>query len=53
MADAPDAGAKAKMIMAYYEGLLTQARIQNDLEVLRDSFLGVYAILGVKEAAAA
>src|SRR5271156_1297246 len=40
MADAPDAGAKAKMIMAYYEGLLTQARIQNDLEVLRDSFLG-------------
>ena len=50
--DAPDPGAKAKMIMAYYEGLLTQARIQNDVEVLRDSFLGVYAILGVKEAAA-
>jgi TetR/AcrR family transcriptional repressor of nem operon len=47
--DAPDPGAKAKMIMAYYEGLLTQARIQNDLEVLRDSVLGVYAILGIKD----
>jgi hypothetical protein len=35
--------------MAYYEGLLSQARIQNDVEVLRDSVLGVYAILGVKE----
>ena len=51
--DAPDPLAKAKMIMAYYEGLLTQARIQNDVEVLRDSFLGVYAILGVKETTAA
>jgi TetR/AcrR family transcriptional regulator, transcriptional repressor for nem operon len=46
--DAPDAAAKARMIMAYYEGLLTQARIQNDVEVLRDSVAGVYAILGVK-----
>jgi TetR/AcrR family transcriptional repressor of nem operon len=51
--DAPEPGSKAKMIMAYYEGLLTQARIQNDVEVLRDAFLGVYAILGVKEAAMA
>jgi TetR/AcrR family transcriptional repressor of nem operon len=51
--DAPDPGAKAKMIMAYYEGLLTQARIQNDLEVLRDSVLGVYAILGIKDLVAA
>ena len=25
------------MILAYYEGLLTQARIQNDVEVLRDT----------------
>jgi TetR/AcrR family transcriptional regulator, transcriptional repressor for nem operon len=47
--DAPDPGSKSRMIMAYYEGLLSQARIQNDVEVLRDSFLGVYAILGVKE----
>jgi len=46
--DAPDADSKSRMIMAYYEGLLTQARIQNDVEVLRDAYLGVYAILGVK-----
>src|SRR5947207_1366535 len=30
---APDAVAKAKTLFAYYQGLLTQARIQNDLEV--------------------
>src|SRR5438552_953370 len=29
---APDAAAKARMVRAYYEGLLTQARIQNDVE---------------------
>ena len=46
---APDAGAKARMILAYYEGLLTQARIQNDVEILRDTIRGVFAILGVKE----
>src|SRR5271170_4934486 len=46
--DAPDAEAKSRMIMAYYEGLLTQARIQNDVEALRDSYLGLYAMLGVK-----
>ncbi|HTV40614.1 MAG TPA: TetR/AcrR family transcriptional regulator [Candidatus Sulfotelmatobacter sp.] len=46
---APDAGAKARMILAYYEGLLTQARIQNDVEVLRDSVGGIFALLGVKE----
>lgn len=43
-----DAAAKSRMIMAYYEGLMTQARIQNDVEGLRDACLGVYAILGVK-----
>lgn len=46
---APDAGAKARMILAYYEGLLTQARIGNDVEVLRDSVGGIFALLGVKE----
>ncbi|HXA44632.1 MAG TPA: hypothetical protein VNZ25_03930, partial [Candidatus Angelobacter sp.] len=46
--EAPDAEAKSRMIMAYYEGLLAQARIQNDAEGLRDSYLGVYAMLGVK-----
>jgi TetR/AcrR family transcriptional repressor of nem operon len=46
---APDPGAKARMILAYYEGMLTQARIQNDVEVLRDTVGGIFALLGVKE----
>src|SRR5215469_4847310 len=46
---APDAGAKARMILAYYEGVLTQARIQNDVEVLRDTMGGIFALLGIKE----
>lgn len=49
---APDPAAKARMILAYYEGLLTQARIQNDVEVLRDTVSGIFAMLGVKEAEA-
>jgi len=44
-----DAPEKARMIHAYYEGLLTQARIQNDAEVLRELERGVFSILGVKE----
>jgi len=50
---APDPASKARMILAYYEGLLTQARIQNDVEVLRDTVGGIFAILGVKETEAA
>jgi TetR/AcrR family transcriptional regulator, transcriptional repressor for nem operon len=46
---APDADAKARMIFAYYEGLLTQARIQDDVEVLRETANGMFAMLGVKE----
>lgn len=46
--DAPDAVAKARMLRAYYQGLLTQARINNDVEVLRELTPGVFAILGVK-----
>ncbi len=46
--DAPDAEAKARMILAYYEGLLTQARIQNDVNVLRDTARGIYDMLGVR-----
>jgi TetR/AcrR family transcriptional repressor of nem operon len=48
--DAPDPACKARMIQAYYEGLLTQARIQNDVEVLREMLPGALAILGVKSA---
>ena len=51
--NAPDPAAKARMILAYYEGLLTQARIQNDVEVLKEGISGVYSILGVKETATA
>jgi TetR/AcrR family transcriptional repressor of nem operon len=50
---APNAGAKARMILAYYEGLLTQARIQNEVKVLRDTARGIFAMLGVKGAGAA
>jgi TetR/AcrR family transcriptional repressor of nem operon len=46
---APDSAAKARMIFAYYEGLLTQARIQNDVEVLRETASGMFAMLGVKQ----
>jgi TetR/AcrR family transcriptional repressor of nem operon len=45
---APDAEAKARMILAYFEGLLTQARIQNDVEPLRDTARGIFVMLGVK-----
>lgn len=47
--DAPDAAAKARMLLAYYQGLLIQARIQNDVEVLREALGGMLTILGVKE----
>jgi TetR/AcrR family transcriptional repressor of nem operon len=46
---ASDPADAARMILAYYEGLLTQARIQNDVEGLRDIAPGIFAMLGVKE----
>ena len=45
---APDAPAKARMLFAYSEGLLTQARILNDVEGLREMAAGFMGILGVK-----
>ena len=50
--DAPEPASKARIVRAYMEGLLTQARIQNSLEVLREGTPGVFAILGVKQAQA-
>jgi TetR/AcrR family transcriptional repressor of nem operon len=47
---APDASSKAKMLFAYYQGLYTQARIQNDLKVLTDSLRGTFDLLGLREA---
>ena len=39
----------ARIVYAYMEGLLTQARIQNNVELLKDMASGVFTILGVKE----
>ena len=46
-----DAKAKAKMLHAYYLGLMTEARINNSLDALRDAIHGVRELLGVKEPA--
>jgi TetR/AcrR family transcriptional repressor of nem operon len=45
----PDAAQKARVLYSYYQGLLTEARIRNDLEVLRDAGRGALQILGVAE----
>jgi TetR/AcrR family transcriptional repressor of nem operon len=45
---APDAAAKARMLYAYHEGLMTQARIENDVELLRDLWPKTAELLGVK-----
>ncbi len=46
---APDAEAKAKVLFAYYNGLIAEARIRNSLEILQDAARGTYELLGVKE----
>ena len=48
--DAPDPAGKSRILFAYYQGLQTQARIQNKLEVLKDAVAGTYELLGVKNA---
>jgi len=50
---APDAAAKARVLFCYYQGLLTEARIKNDLELLREAIQGTHELLGVKEPAIA
>jgi len=44
--NAPDAVGKARMLDAYYQGLLAEARIKNSLEVLKDAVQGTYDLLG-------
>ena len=51
--EAPDPQAKAKMLFACYHGTLAQARIQNDLELLRNFKERAMDVLGAKPAAAA
>ena len=45
---APDAASKSRMLFAYYQGLLTQARIENNLDVLKEATRGMSELLGVK-----
>lgn len=49
LVDAPDPAAKARVLFAYYQGLLTEARIRNNLEILREAVDGSYELLGLKK----
>lgn len=53
LVNAPDPAAKSRILFAYYQGLQTQARIQNNLDVLKDAIVGTYELLGVKNPQAA
>src|SRR6201987_3496768 len=50
--DAPDPVAKAKALFACYQGTMAQARIQNDVELLREFKHVAKDVLGVKRAQA-
>ncbi len=50
---APDAKAKAKALFACFQGTLTQARIQNNVEVVREFKEVALDVLGAKQAHAA
>jgi len=45
---APDARAKAEVLFAFVQCVLTQARIQNDLEVLQRAYPALLELLGAK-----
>jgi TetR/AcrR family transcriptional repressor of nem operon len=47
MVYAPDAAGKARVLFTYYQGLLTEARIRNDLNVFRDVARGTLELLGI------
>jgi TetR/AcrR family transcriptional repressor of nem operon len=49
---APDANVRAKMLFAYVQGTMTQARIANSLEPLRQLRAGGMGLLGVNTAEA-
>lgn len=50
--NAPDPEAKARALFACYQGTLAQARIQNDVDLIRDFKHVAMDVLGVKHAAA-
>jgi len=47
--NAPDAAGKARLLYCYYQGLITEARIRNDLGILREAFRGTCELLGIQE----
>ena len=47
--EAPDPQAKARALFACYHGILAQARIQNDLDLVREFKSIAMDILGVKQ----
>lgn len=49
---APDPAAKARIVLSYVEGQMTRARIQNNLNPIREIEAGVFDILGVRDTAA-
>src|SRR2546423_538991 len=51
--DAPDPEAKARALFACYQGTMAQARIQNDVELLREFKNVAKDVLGVKQVSAA
>ena len=46
---APDPKAKAAVLFCYYQGLVTEARIRNDVEILRGAIPGTRELLGVRQ----
>ena len=50
--DAPDPVAKARALFSCYQGMMAQARIQNDIELLRGFKEVAMEVLGVKRAPA-
>ena len=48
--DAPDPVAKAKALFSCYQGTMAQARIQNDIELIRDFKDVAKEVLGAKQA---
>ena len=50
--DAPDPEAKARALFSCYQGMMAQARIQNDIELLRGFKEVAMDVLGVKRASA-
>jgi TetR/AcrR family transcriptional regulator, transcriptional repressor for nem operon len=50
LVDAPDPVAKAKALFSCYQGTMAQARIQNDVELLREFKQVAKDVLGVKQA---